>query len=112
MPQGESVLPYRQKMLASDLERIQDLGALELLVLLEDGVSLETIGCKLSDGPINPAPCYLRQRFTDLDTYQISAFGEEDYETPDRVRVCPALVYLEQLVQARMQGGLVVLPPP
>lgn len=82
-----------------ELRYFRDVDGREVdFVLLEDGVPFEAIECKFSDGPVNPALRYLRERFADLDTYQISAFGEKDYETPDGIRVCPALAYLEQLV--------------
>jgi predicted AAA+ superfamily ATPase len=82
-----------------ELRYFRDVDGREVdFLLLEDGVPFEAIECKLADGPVNPALRYLRQRFEELDAYQISAFGEKDYETPDGIRVCPALAYLEQLV--------------
>ena len=41
---------------------------------------------------------YLRQRFPTVQTWQVSAVGKRDYETPEGIRVVPASVLLKQLV--------------
>ncbi len=41
---------------------------------------------------------YLKARSPGSQAWQISAAGKKDYLTPDGIRVCPALKFLEGLV--------------
>jgi len=41
---------------------------------------------------------YLKARFPDAAAWQISAAGTKDYQTPEGVRVAPALRLLESLI--------------
>jgi hypothetical protein len=41
---------------------------------------------------------YLRTRFPDAQAWQLSAVGTKDYQTPEGIRVAPALSLLDSLV--------------
>ena len=56
------------------------------------------IEVKWSDRPVDKALRYLHTRFPDAAAFQISATGSDDYRTPDRIRVQPALPFLLSLV--------------
>jgi predicted AAA+ superfamily ATPase len=53
---------------------------------------------KLSDTGVDRSLRYLKRRFPDCPAWQISATGEKDFLTPEGIRVCPALNFLETLV--------------
>ena len=56
------------------------------------------VECKWDDAEISPALRYLRQRFPEVQAWQVSAVGKKDYETLDSIRVAPAEKLLNQLV--------------
>jgi hypothetical protein len=56
------------------------------------------VEAKWGDQPIDKSLRYLKARFPDVDAWQLSATGSKDYVSPDRIRVAPALAFLEQLV--------------
>lgn len=51
-----------------------------------------------SDAPINSALYYLKERFPKADCWQISMTGKKYFLSPEGIRVCPALPFLEGLV--------------
>lgn len=55
------------------------------------------VECKWGDAPLAPSLRYLKTRFPSCKAWQISAIGTKDYETPEGVRVAPALKLLAQL---------------
>ena len=67
-------------------------------VLLEGRAPISLIECKWSDSEINPTLKYLLARFPSCEAWQISAEGKKDYRSPEGIRVCPASVFLEQLI--------------
>jgi len=56
------------------------------------------IECKWADDPVSRGLRYLKARWPDCPAWQISAAGTKDYLTPEGIRVCPALVYLNTLI--------------
>jgi len=54
--------------------------------------------CKWSDAPLDRGVRYLKARFPQADAWQISATGIKDYQSPEGVRVAPALRLLERLI--------------
>ena len=91
---------YRQDVEGRELELryFRDIDRREVdFVLLEDGSPRSFIECKLSDAPVSRALRYLQERFPGCDAWQISLRGRKDFETPDGIRVCPALDYLRRL---------------
>ena len=66
-------------------------------VVLESGVPVSLIECKLSDGPAGHGLRYLKQRFAHVDAWQVAARSTRDYVTREGVRVAPVLRLLEAL---------------
>jgi hypothetical protein len=56
------------------------------------------VECKWGDAPVDRGLRYLRQRFPTVEAWQISATGSADYETPEGIRVAPALALLRRWV--------------
>jgi predicted AAA+ superfamily ATPase len=56
------------------------------------------IECKWADGEISPGLRYLKARFPSAEAWQISATGKRDYQTPEGIRVAPALKLLRRFV--------------
>ena len=56
------------------------------------------VECKAADAPLDRSLRYLKTRFPDCPAWQLSAQGTRDYQTPEGIRVAPALVLLAQLV--------------
>ena len=82
-----------------ELRYFRDVDGREVdFVVLEDGKPRSLIECKLSDAPVSRALRYLLERFPGCDAWQISLKGTKDFETPEGIRVCPALDYLRRLV--------------
>ncbi len=55
------------------------------------------IECKMSDGPLGTGMRYLKQRFPQVDAWQVAARTTRDYVTREGVRVAPVLRLLEAL---------------
>jgi len=47
---------------------------------------------------VSPSLRYLRQRFSEVPAWQLSAIGKKDFETADGIRVAPAGALLSQPV--------------
>lgn len=56
------------------------------------------VECKWNDAEVAKSLIYLKERFPSAAAYQVSAVGRKDYETPQGIRVCPALELLRTLV--------------
>ena len=92
---------YRQDSEGRDFELryFRDVDGREVdFVVLEDGAPRSFVECKLGDAPASRALRYLLERFPGRDAWQISLNGKKDFETPEGIRVCPALEYLRGLV--------------
>ena len=67
-------------------------------VVLEDRKPIRFIECKWADTEISKALKYLKERFTQVEAWQISATGRKDFVSPEGIRVSPALPFLRGLV--------------
>jgi len=67
-------------------------------VLVEGRKPFLLVECKWSDAPIDRGLRYLKARIPQAEAWQISATGTKDYQSPEGVRVAPALALLRELV--------------
>ena len=67
-------------------------------VVVERGSPILMVECKYADATPDRSLRYLRQRFPDCPAWQVSATGKKDFLTPEGIRVCPAMVFLQTLV--------------
>jgi predicted AAA+ superfamily ATPase len=56
------------------------------------------VECKWADAPLDSSLRYLKARFPAAAAWQISAAGTKDYQTPEGIRVAPAVTFLKNLV--------------
>jgi hypothetical protein len=56
------------------------------------------VECKLRDAPLDPSVRYLKNKFPGCAAWQVHAEGSEDYQTPEGIRVAPAMTLLGTLV--------------
>jgi predicted AAA+ superfamily ATPase len=92
---------YQQDTQGEELELryFRDVDGREVdFVITSKRKTLQFIECKWSDAPISPALKYLKSRFPSCEAYQISAVGIKDYVGELGIRVCPAYLYLSELV--------------
>lgn len=67
-------------------------------VVTEDEKPILFVECKWSDAAVTRGLHYLKGRFPEVTAWQIAATGNKDYQTPNGIRVCPALTFLKGLV--------------
>jgi hypothetical protein len=67
-------------------------------VVVERSRPLLLVECKWSDAPLDRGVRYLKARFPEAAAWQLSATGTKDYQTPEGIRVAPALRLLGSLV--------------
>jgi len=92
---------YRQDVegLDLDLRYFRDLDGREVAFVVTDRRKpVLIVECKLSATAIDPNVRYVKTKFPDCPTWQIHAEGTDDYQTPGRIRVAPAMVLLRTLV--------------
>lgn len=56
------------------------------------------VEAKLDDVALDPSVRYLKGKFPECPAWQIHARGTKDYQTPDGIRVAPAMTLLKTLV--------------
>ncbi len=82
-----------------ELRYFRDVDGREVdFVITENRKPIRIIECKWGDAEINPALRYFLERFKGCDGWQISATGKKDILTPDNIRVCPAILFLKDLI--------------
>ncbi len=82
-----------------DLHYFQDRDGHEVdFVITEDKKPIHFIECKLADDSLGKGLIYLSAKFPNVKAWQISATGTKDYLSYEGIRVCPALVFLKELV--------------
>ena len=82
-----------------DLHYFRDPDGREVdFIISEKGTPLSAIECKWSDARVDKNLRYWKTRFPDCEAWQLSATGAKDFVTPDGIRVCSALNYLNRLV--------------
>ena len=62
------------------------------------GDPMAFVECKLGDEAVTPGLRYLKARFPGVTAWQVSAFGQRDYVTPEGIRVAPAVRLLKDLI--------------
>lgn len=67
-------------------------------IITEDGQPTHAIEVKTNDADISKGLKYFKNKFPDCDAWQISAIGNKDYLSKERIRVAPAMVLLSTLV--------------
>jgi hypothetical protein len=67
-------------------------------VVTERGHPVKFVECKWSDTDVDGGLRYLRAKFPSVEAWQISATGRKDYQTPDGIRVSPAIELLKNLI--------------
>ena len=82
-----------------ELRYFRDIGGREVdFVVTERQKPILFVETKWSDTTIDPSLRYLRVRFPKVDTWQLTATGKKDYNTPEGIRVAPAIELLSTLV--------------
>jgi hypothetical protein len=92
---------FRQDAEGRDLELryFRDLEGREVdFVVMERRRPVLMVECKASDAPLDKSLRYLKARFPSCPAWQLSAQGSRDYQTPEGIRVAPALRLLTDLV--------------
>ncbi|MBI4520716.1 MAG: ATP-binding protein [Gemmatimonadetes bacterium] len=56
------------------------------------------VECKRADTAVDRGLRYLKARFPEAAAWQIAAVGKKDYQTPERIRVAPAVTFLRTLI--------------
>lgn len=81
------------------LRYFRDTDGREVDFVVTDGRRpLLLVECKWGDAPVDRSLSYLKERFPEAEAWQISATGTKDFQTPDGIRVAPALALLGRLV--------------
>lgn len=82
-----------------ELRYFRDVDGKEVdFIVTEKGNPLWAIECKWGDAPVSKPLRYFKAKFPVCEAWQISAKGERDYLSQERIRVSPALTFLERLV--------------
>ena len=82
-----------------ELRYFRDLDGREVdFVVVEGRRPRLLVECKWADAEVDRGLRYLRERFPEAEAWQVSATGTKDYQTPDGIRVAPALTLLTTLV--------------
>jgi predicted AAA+ superfamily ATPase len=66
-------------------------------VVTERGQPFRLVECKWSDADVDLGLRYLHAKFPSVEAWQISAVGRKHYQTPDGIRVAPAMELLRTL---------------
>jgi hypothetical protein len=91
---------YQQDVFGRDLELryFRDTDGREVdFVLLDGRRPVLFVECKWADAEVDRGLRYLKARFPDVPAWQLSAAGSKDYQTPEGIRVAPALRLLGKL---------------
>ena len=92
---------FQQDTLGEDIELsyFRDVDGREVdFVVVRDGKPFWLIECKWSDTNVSPGLKYLKERFPDTVAWQISMEGKKDFVTEQGIRVCPATIFLKDLI--------------
>ncbi len=82
-----------------DLCYFRDVDGREVnFVITDNKKPIQFIECKWNDAPISDSLKYLKKRFPQVEALQISATGVKDYIGDLGIRVCPATIFLHQLI--------------
>jgi predicted AAA+ superfamily ATPase len=92
---------FQQDSLGSDVELryFRDVDKREVdFVVVENGKPLQCIECKWGRPAIHPALRYFKEKFPLCEAIQIVADGADDFVSPEKIRVMPAVDFLKSLV--------------
>jgi hypothetical protein len=67
-------------------------------VIVEDRKPIRCFECKWNDAGLDPTLFYFKKRFPECEAMQITALANSSYQTPEGIRVIPALEFLKTLV--------------
>jgi len=67
-------------------------------VVTEDRAPILFIECKWSDSPVSPHLNYLKAKFKNVPSYQLTYNGKKDFKTPEGIRVVNAHKVLNELL--------------
>lgn len=82
-----------------DLRYFRDIDRREVdFVVTERGRPIKLVECKWSDADVERGLRYLHAKFPSAEAWQVSATGRKDYQTPDGIRVAPAIELLKDLI--------------
>lgn len=82
-----------------ELRYFRDKDAREVdFVVIERRAPVLMVECKWADAPIDKGLRYLKAKFPAADAWQVSATGAKDYQSPEGIRVAPALELLSDLI--------------
>ncbi len=82
-----------------ELRYFRDIDRREVdFVVLENGKPFLMIECKQQETAVSPGLVYLHRKFPTVQAWQVTAVGKEDFQTPEGIRVCPAVKFLTTLV--------------
>lgn len=83
---------------ACDLHYFRDTDGREVdFVFLQNKKPKYFVEVKTSMREVSPHLTYLKNRFKDVEAYQVHATSNVDYVNKDGIRVCPAWVFLKKL---------------
>jgi len=92
---------FRQDALGEeiDLHYFRDIDGREVdFVVTRNKKPFLFIECKWNDTEISPSLLYLKKRFPECEAWQISATGKKDFISDLQIRVCPAFIFLANLI--------------
>ena len=92
---------YKQDLfgLDFDLKYFRDIDGREVdFVITEDNKPIEFIEVKRGDTQVSKGLKYLKKRFPDVKSFQLSATGTKEYRSKENIIVMPALNYLKGLI--------------
>lgn len=92
---------FRQDVEGLDLELryFRDVDGREVdFVVTERRKPVLIVECKVNDVPVDSSVRYLKAKFPGCDAWQIHAEGAKDYQTPEGIRVAPAVALLGTLI--------------
>ena len=82
-----------------ELRYFRDIDGREVdFIITEQDKPILAVECKWSDADVSKHLVYFKERFPECDAYQISMIGTKDYISRDNIRVCPALLFLQDLI--------------
>ena len=92
---------FQQDTLGYDYELnyFRDIDGREVdFVVTKDNKPVVLIEAKWNDSEISKSLKYLKHKFPDVESWQISAAGKKDYQSQEGIRVCHALKFLSKLI--------------
>jgi uncharacterized protein len=82
-----------------ELRYFRDVDGREVdFIVTERRKAILAVECKLTTGPVDRGIRYFKQRFPDVEAWQISMNGSDDLRTPEGIRIAPAEMLLAGLV--------------